>query len=188
MSTQAITPARLPQQIFNSPIVDQQGYVTQVWRKLFQTLPFNAQSQQLVKGTHASRKNILASGYVDGSVFDETDRGVLYAAISGSWIYFAGVMLSVQASLPDATDLGKSDTGLLCLVTDFNHVLEWNGTSWQWAPGELGSDMIVAFLSGPSQPVGWQLCDGTQGVASLQSDGTLLSVNLPTIVGSFYRQ
>src|SRR6185312_12553768 len=113
MSTQAITPAKLPQQIFNSPMVDQQGFITQMWRKLFQTLPFNAQSQQLVKGTHASRKNILASSYVDGSVFFESDRSLLYMAISGAWQYFAGTLLSPQATLPDATDLGLPDAGLL---------------------------------------------------------------------------
>jgi len=183
-----VAPAILPAQLPNIALVDQTGRPTQFFLKLLQTLPFGAKTPQVVKSTHAARKNILASSYVDGSLYIETDRQVAYVALSGIWIYLAGFFQSLQANLPDATDLGASDAGLLCWVTDFNHVLRWTGTGWQWAPGELGSDFIVAFVTGPDPQTGWQACDGTSGVARLNSDGSLSAVDVPNTAGSWYRQ
>jgi hypothetical protein len=82
-----------------------------------------------------------------------------------------------------------SDAGLLLFVTDYNHLLQWNGTGWQWGPGENGSGYIVAFVNPPNQAVGWVLCDGSTGVASLLGDGTLdFSTTLPNTPGSYFRQ
>jgi hypothetical protein len=186
VSTKAVVPTLLPEQIFNWPLVDQAGMLTRVWLKFFQTIPFGSKTQQLVRGTHASRKNIFASSYVDGSVFSESDTGLLYMSISGKWTWFAGIQQGTLASLP--TDLTTSDSGLLYFVTDYAHVLQWNGAGWQWAPGELGSDFIVAFVSGPNPAAGWQVCDGSVNVAKLNPDGTLTAVTVPNTPGSYYRQ
>lgn len=173
----------LAQELLTSPIADKNGLVTWVWQKYFQGLA--PQIASFIQGTHAARLAALASSYVDGSIFQETDRGLVYLAIKGAWVYVFGTMLATQNALP--TDLGPNDGTLLLFVTDFAHLLQWNGSGWQWAPGELGSDMIVQFLSGPNT-VGWQACDGSAGVSSLQPDGTLAFVTVPSIAGSWYRQ
>lgn len=68
----------------------------------------------------------------------------------------------------------------LVSVTDFNHVLQWTGTGWQWGPGEPGSGMLVLFEVDPTG-VGWHLYDGTANVPYLKSDGTLGTVTLPDL-------
>jgi acyl carrier protein len=51
--------------------------------------------------------------------------------------------------------------------------LQWTGAGWQWGPGDDGSDYIVAFVSGPDPPTGWQACDGSTAIGRLNSDGTV---------------
>lgn len=87
-----------------------------------------------------------------------------------------------QADLP--TDLQKGNTGYLAYVSDYGHLLTWTGTAWAWAPGELGSDYVEAFLSGPTG-AGWHLCDGSV-VQRLNADGTLTAVTLPDLSTAAY--
>lgn len=184
--TQVVTPSTLPQQLLRAPVVDDKGLVTWVWTKFFQSLPFSIKVQQLVKGTHSVKTALPASQYADGSLFYETDRKLWYAAVGNSWNYLTGYLQVPQSALP--TDLGASDTGLLAYVTDFAHVLMWTGTGWVWGPGDPGSDMVLAFVTGPDPITGWQACDGSANVSRLNFDGSVDFVNVPNTPGSFYRQ
>jgi RimJ/RimL family protein N-acetyltransferase len=112
----------------------------------------------------------LATSYPDGSVYFETDRTLYYVATAGVWQYLAGICRVTQANLP--ADFGTSgDVDVLAYVTDFAHLLRWNGSTWEWAPGEDGSDYVVAFVTGPDEPTGWHACDGSANVVRLLPTG-----------------
>ncbi len=83
-----------------------------------------------------------------------------------------------QVNLPRG--LGSKDVGLQVLVSDYNHVLQWSGNGWAWAPYELGSGYVQAFRIDPTGD-GWALCNGAT-VSYLKSDGTTGSVVLPDLV------
>lgn len=108
-----------------------------------------------------------------------------YVSNAGNWQYLTGVMQVDQADIP--ADLGANDKGFLVNVTDYQHSLYWDGTGWNWGPGESGSGYIVAFPSAPVPGIGWQVCDGSN-VAQMQSDGTLVAVTVPMTPGSYFRQ
>ena len=124
--------------------------------------------------THASRP--AASSYPNGTLYWETDRTVLYMALTGRWVYVAGMMSATQATLP--VDLGSGDAGFLVNVTDYAHQLQWNGAAWGWAPGDSGSGYIGLFEVDPG--TGWHLYDGS-AVNYLLGTGALASVTLPDL-------
>lgn len=185
-------PALLPEKLFQTPLINEKGLVHPigVWGKFFGQVAKAAQLPQSVKETHAKRLTTPASSYPDGSRFFETDRGIEYIARGKDWNYSSGIFSCLQAALP--TDLTTTDAGFLVNVSDFAHLLEWTGAGWTWGPGENGSDHILVFLTGPTPATGWQLCDGSSGVASLNSDGSLAFVSVPDLTisapGSWYRQ
>ena len=90
---------------------------------------------------------------------------------------------STQSNLAAlAATLGASNAGLLVWVTDYNHVLEWTGSAYQWGPGENGSAFFQGFAVAPTGN-GWHACDGSF-VNYLKSDGTLGGSTLPDTAGS----
>lgn len=103
------------------------------------------------------------------------------ASINGSTI-----VDSTQANLSAlAGTLTPANSGQLVYVTDFNHVLRWNGTGFEWGPGENGSGYISAFLNDPSPVTGWQLCNGTL-TSKLNSDGSISAVTVPDYATASY--
>lgn len=160
--------------------------VSRQWLKFLQGIALAANVPTFVSDTHANRSQIPAANYANGTFYFETDRDVVYIAVNGFWFYFAGIYQDTQAKLP--TDLGTNDANFLYEVTDYAHLLAWNGTGWSWAPGENGSDYIVTFLNGPQPTTGWQACDGSANVGVLQFDGTLNFVTVPTSASAWYRQ
>jgi hypothetical protein len=94
-----------------------------------------------------------------------------------------GLRQSAQADLAAlAAVLGTDDAGLLVEVTDYAHILRWDGAAWEWGPGETGGGFVAAFAVDPTG-AGWQLCDGTT-VAYLKSDGTTANYATPDLVTS----
>ena len=81
-------------------------------------------------------------------------------------------LLSIRGSLVE---------GQLVSVTDFGHVLQWDGSSYQWGPGELGSAYMQFFEVDPTS-TGWHLYDGTANVPYLKGDGTTGTKTLPDLV------
>ncbi len=91
---------------------------------------------------------------------------------------------STQAELAAlALTLSTEDAGLLVEVTDYRHVLRWDGTVWTWGPGEDGRHDIVALPVDPDDTTGWQLCDGTT-VAYLKGDGTTANFATPDLTSA----
>jgi hypothetical protein len=190
-------PALVPNRLFQTRIANEAGYMTEpVWVKFINTLPKAGQQVTFIPGTHSARLGISAASYPSGTIYQETDRGIFYAAVRGVWTYAYGVLYTPQDGLP--TDLGTADMGLLVGVTDFNHLLRWNGTGWEWGPGDSGSDCIQIFLAGPNAATaGWQPCDGTAlNIPVLQPDGSVTTLDvpdfsaftLPGTAGFWYRQ
>jgi hypothetical protein len=90
---------------------------------------------------------------------------------------------STQSNLATlAATLGPSNVGLLVWVTDYNHVLEWTGTAYQWGPNDSESAFFRWFAVAPTGN-GWHACDGSF-VNYLKSDGTLGGAVLPNAAGS----
>lgn len=181
-------PLPLPPNVVRGSWVDEKGVLSDTAQKTMNSLP------QLLGGkvaihfgdTKKKRLTIKASLFADGTQWKETDTGVTYASVGKNWSYSHGIFVTTSDLLP--ADLGLNDVGFLVSVTDFNHSLRWNGTNWEFAPGDHGSGYIVAFVNPPVQ-AGWLLCDGSTGVATLQGDGTIdFSVTLPNTPGSYYRQ
>ena len=186
----------LPAPMSRSPLVDSQGVLTPDSQKFIADLP-KAMTGKLDLAnfdTRASRLSADVTKLADGTLWVETDTNLLYMVHGNSWQYVAGFLkttadlLAVDATGSVTKSLGTPDTNLLIEVTDFAHILRWNGTGLEWGPGEQGGGYIVPFQLAPTQQ-GWLLCDGSTGVATLQSDGTQdFSVTLPNTAGSYYRQ
>lgn len=103
------------------------------------------------------------------------------ASINGSTI-----VDSTQGNLSTlAGTFTPANSGQLVYVTDYNHVLRWNGTGFEWGPGENGSGYITPFLNDPSPVTGWQLCNGT-ATTKLNSDGTTSPVVVPNYATASY--
>lgn len=86
-----------------------------------------------------------------------------------------------QSTLPTLT---PQDAGALIHVTDFNHVLQWTGTGWEWGPGDAGGGYIQGFLT-PPVALGWHICDGST-VGMLNGDGSVTQVHLPDYTTAAY--
>ena len=86
-----------------------------------------------------------------------------------------------QATLPNLT---TADAGALIHVTDYNHVLQWTGSGWEWGPGDAGGGFIQGFLTAPVS-TGWKICDGSTA-NMLNGDGTVTAVKLPDYTTAAY--
>lgn len=139
-------------------------------------------------GTHANRTGNTPPLSNIGRLYFETDRNNIayqaqYVSNVATWVYVGGVWARTQAQVIAGLGLGTADTNLLVSVTDYAHVLQWNGSGFQWGPdGDDGVGTIAdsAFTRG----TGWALCDGSTGVKYLKSDGSTGTVNLPNSSGA----
>lgn len=167
------------------PLNDSQDFVWP-WIKFFQNLEIQRENApQFFFNTHATRLQLNPQNVSKGTLFYETDRTVYYMSNGGSWIYITGVFSTVLSGLP--SDLATSDAGFLVNVTSYNHLLQWNGTSWQWGPGEAGGGFTVPFVTAPNPTMGWHAADGTN-VNQLQPNGGIVAVTVPNVAGSWFRQ
>ena len=142
-------------------------------------------------GTHNARLQTPAASVEDGAIWYETDRTVWYQFEAGAWHWIDGTYSCTQANLP--TDLKANDNGFLALVTDYNHVLQWNGSTpgWQAGPNWDSPGYIRGFMLDPSPATGWKLCDGngddgspissSHPVSYLKPNGTLGTITSATM-------
>lgn len=140
----------------------------------------------VVNDTRAHRANYQAAQF-DGRLYAETDAGstLLYESTGGAWKYKSGMYRSTLAGI--LTGLGTGDTYLQQEVTDYDHVLEWQGAAWSWGPGEIGSGFYYLSETAPNSAGGlaWQICDGST-VARLNADGTTTNVTLDNVGTAAY--
>lgn len=166
------------------------------WSAFFQGISNrSATTPAWITDTHANRANYDPQNYVsnpvqssagqyqpnsEGALYYESDRTVFYRSVMVSnvatWVYFSGTFTCTQATLPT---LGTADAGFLAYVSDYNHVLQWSGSAWNWAPGENGSGMLQLFEVDPTG-TGWHLYDGST-VNYLKATGALGSITLPDL-------
>src|ERR1700677_3359079 len=111
------------------------------------------------------------------------DSGVLFrytGAPTYAWAYQDGTLYRTQSQLAGlAALLGTQHANLLVFVTDYNHQIQWTGSAWKRAPGDLEhSDTFHIFGAAPTD-IGWHACNGAAGVSFLKYDGTLGTRNLP---------
>jgi len=170
--------------IFRTKPLNEEGNFVWPWQKFFQALEqqrINA-PQYFFTG-HATRTQLNPQNVSTGTIFYETDRTAFYVSNGASWLYLTGVFSGVLAALPD--DLGANDVGFLANVTDYNHLLQWSGTSWGWGPGETGGGFTIPFVGTPTS-MGWHAADGSN-VNQLQPNGGITLTSIPNIAGSWFR-
>jgi hypothetical protein len=91
------------------------------------------------------------------------------------WTYVKGSYNRTQSQLAAlAATLTSGDKGLLVNVTDYSHVLQWNGSGFVFVEGDSSNYYVEG---GTSAPFGgkWAPADGST-VSVLKGDGTLMSV------------
>lgn len=146
-----------------------------------------ARSQpKILFGTNAARiATYPAAAFPLGTIFYETDRTAWYqvqtVSAANTWVYVGGNGYQrTQSQLAALTALLTTNDALfIAYVTDYAHQLQWSGTAWAWAPGDLGSGAMQLFEVDPTG-AGWHLYDGS-AVSYLKSDGTLGSTTLPDL-------
>lgn len=171
--------------IFRQPALDSSGFFAQAWQLFFQSLIKTQKGlPQYLFQTHAQRLAMQVSTVGLGTLFFETDRQVWYIATATAWQYVFGAFSIIQMGLP--MDLGTPDIGFLVNVTDYNHLLVWTAAGFNFAPSDSGSGYTVPFTGVPTNPVGWHVADGST-VNQLNGDGSVSSVTIPTVGGSYFR-
>lgn len=152
-----------------------------------------AKGSEHIFGTNLDRLALVPDVFPRGTLMIETDRCCLvYGAgvtVPDRWSYVAGTWSVPFAQAP--TDLGLYDEGLLLNVTDFGHVLRWDGAGWTWGPGDSGNGYYVTrpAASAPSGP-GWQLCNGA-ATTYLALAGPLLALVAfvtPVVANQYFRR
>jgi len=136
-------------------------------------------SAVVIQDLHVNRKLYPPASYALGSLYWETDRTVWYlnavVKAANTWIYVDGTDHGTLSNIP--TDLGANDSNFQYEVTDYAHILKWNGSGWAF----LGNDASNYFIDGTGtapSPVGWHACDGST-VTYLKSDGTTGTTTVP---------
>jgi hypothetical protein len=102
----------------------------------------------VIQDVHSKRKQDMVEGAAPGSLFLETDRGVIYirrmTGVSNAWWWLGGIMFATFANQP--ADLKATDLGFLFHATDTYREYRWSGTAW--AETTQGNDAQIAYASG----------------------------------------
>jgi len=107
--------------------------------------------------------------------------GRFFSAIWTAFNQESQVVSCTQATFPD---LSQVHNQTFIYVSDYGHMLYWDGTKSVFAgdpPGQL-----ILFQFPPTGP-GWHLCDGST-VLYLNADGSTSSVILPVTANTYFRQ
>ncbi len=91
------------------------------------------------------------------------------------------IIICTQGTFPV---LSVANAGALVLVTDFGHIIYWDGTTAVFA--DEGNDFIAGFETAPNGPVNaWVLCNGI-ATTKLNADGTTSAVTPPDYTTASY--
>lgn len=70
---------------------------------------------------------------------------------------------------------------------NFQHLMRFDGSAWQFAPGDQGSGYYVDGFSDPPAPLGWAPANGAT-VSYLRSDGSVGTRVLSTTANRWFRR
>lgn len=103
---------------------------------------------------------------------DGTQRAVSFGDILGQAVGTFG---------EQPTGLTIDNDGMLYFVTDYGHLVRWNGTLgvWNFAPGDVGNGFFRDYAIVP-QEAGWALCDGSVTTYLVVGGPTLTVANFTT--------
>lgn len=138
----------------------------------------------IIRGLRSARAAYPAAQFA-GRLYYETDTQLTYFSNGSLWYYAYGTYRNTLANI--LTGLGTGDVNLRNEVTDYSHVLVWNGTTWQWGDGDVGSGWYQLFESAPSGygASAWAAVDGST-VARLNADGSTTNVTLDDVTTAAY--
>src|SRR5579883_1689276 len=116
----------------------------------------------VIQDTWANIVNYPAPNYPLGQLYEVlSDRPGLWYVVQSvgkrnTWRYAGGVVHDSRANVA-GYGLGANDAGLLAHLTDYAHLVEWDGAAFRILDGQGGYivDAVAALATG------WQLCDGT---------------------------
>lgn len=111
-----------------------------------------------------------------------TDARAFMAAVRAAPVAVAQEDLAVFARR-----YGREQTGAQVWISaPFNHLLRFNGTAFDFAPGDAGSGYMVEFLMPPVAP-GWVNCDGST-TTQLLPTGEVAEQVLPNTPSMYFRR
>ena len=108
-------------------------------------------------GLRSVRLATNISTLADGSLFRETDTGLIYMAVAGVWIYDSGEFTGTVAQI-NALALTAADAGVIANVTIYLHRLRWTGTAFQFTCCDSAELIDTPLAKTGTQ---WVLCDGS---------------------------
>jgi hypothetical protein len=119
----------------------------------------------LMKAAYASAPADLNVFQDINFLFEASDRKVTYQAVNNSGnIYFAYYFGIEQMTLSTfgGRTFNVNDAGYRIGITDYQHQVVFDGTNWDFAPGDPGSKYLAASADGTAPNGGvWGLCDGS---------------------------
>lgn len=127
--------------------------------------------------------NVIAPGQ---QLVDLKSGGMLQTPFVGYFAPLDNFLASVQAALGPVLGvnqfafaaqpaLGTSDAGFVGFVTDYRHLVLWDGAAWQWLDGDQPGK-FVHYSADPG--IGWQICDGSATNFLVVGGGTLTTSNI----------
>jgi hypothetical protein len=105
-------------------IVNADGTVTRSGQLLLEQF----QAPSVTEGTHAQRPD--PASVADGTLYVESDRGVVYYNNQGFWVYLAGTMWDTVNPDHRPTDLTPQDANFDYRGTDQARQFFWTGSTW----------------------------------------------------------
>lgn len=117
----------------------------------------------------------------------------LLASLQGALTQQSDLVNELSASIRTGTfaelpaGLSSGDAGFRFRITDFGHEVVWDGSAWDFAPGDDGNGYFQDFAITPQQD-GWAKCDGS-ATTYLQMGSTITAVPItpPNLTG-YYRK
>ena len=149
----------LPTPEFTGPAVDKDGRFLEFWRRWL--LQVQTASITLVG-------NFLTTFTLTGITNVTFPTSGTLATVQGAVQRFA---LAAQPTL------GTADAGTFCFVTDYAHLVYWDGTAFQWGDGDQPY-RLADFTVAPA--TGWAVCDGTATTVLVVGAATLTTAALTT--------
>jgi hypothetical protein len=139
-----------------------------------------ATGKLVMVGVFASRPTAFS---VPGQVFAASDRNyVSWFSDGAAWLYLCGICVATLANI--TTGLTTNDAGYLFYASDYKHLWRWGGSSWDFGPGDPGSQFIVAGTDIPSGGL-WAACGGGVVVCSTAAGG-VTNITTPNLSGDVF--